>query len=472
MKLSYLGYGLLEVWSACIIFNQNSVAENVTKAFSDGGLGFGAHLLFANISTVAIALATLFFVLKSLRGDGVRSHRRATILSTGVNVCGTLLILSGGPFASLAGLLIAGLGNAWLWICWGDIYAALDTESVELVAVGSVVLQAAGMLLVFASPSVVQAALLLFMAPASCGLYMVAVNDVESQGLLAQEERERHSPMVFNGVFRARMVVGLGVPIAMAYFLWDCGFAMPALGDGIETVLVIGLLTCALLFLGFLRFSPGFGVSSICTVELALLVAACVFAISGLRESIGSALVLATVMVSQYFILVYCARLFRLGFGNVVFTFGVGQLINHTFGCIGGVLAGILLFFPTVGQLDFSPAKGCLICAIAFFVSALVRGGDGEAATDVEGASGRKTADADREERLLDLARGHHLSTRETEVFMLLANGRSAPFIRDELMVSLNTVSSHIKHIYGKMGIHSRQELFDLVNGEELGKNA
>ena len=31
--------------------------------------------------------------------------------------------------------------------------------------------------------------------------------------------------------------------------------------------------------------------------------------------------------------------------------------------------------------------------------------------------------------------------------------------------VSLNTVKSHIKHVYQKLGIHSQQELIDLVQG-------
>ena len=41
--------------------------------------------------------------------------------------------------------------------------------------------------------------------------------------------------------------------------------------------------------------------------------------------------------------------------------------------------------------------------------------------------------------------------------------GRSVPYIRDELVISLNTVSTHVKHIYTKAAVHSRQELLDLL---------
>ena len=54
------------------------------------------------------------------------------------------------------------------------------------------------------------------------------------------------------------------------------------------------------------------------------------------------------------------------------------------------------------------------------------------------------------------------LSARETEVLGYLARGRSQPYICDALVLSKNTVASHVKHIYQKLNVHSRQELLDL----------
>lgn len=56
------------------------------------------------------------------------------------------------------------------------------------------------------------------------------------------------------------------------------------------------------------------------------------------------------------------------------------------------------------------------------------------------------------------------LSARETEVLGYLARGRSQPYIRDALVLSKNTVASHVKHIYQKLNVHSRQELLDLFS--------
>lgn len=59
------------------------------------------------------------------------------------------------------------------------------------------------------------------------------------------------------------------------------------------------------------------------------------------------------------------------------------------------------------------------------------------------------------------------LTAREAQVLGLLAQGRSVPFIAELLLVSQSTVKTHIKHIYAKLGVHSRQELISLLRGGE-----
>lgn len=65
----------------------------------------------------------------------------------------------------------------------------------------------------------------------------------------------------------------------------------------------------------------------------------------------------------------------------------------------------------------------------------------------------------DRAEMLRD---AFGLTERETEVCALLLGGRSRPFIRDELGISLNTVHAHARNILSKCGVHSQRELIDL----------
>lgn len=55
------------------------------------------------------------------------------------------------------------------------------------------------------------------------------------------------------------------------------------------------------------------------------------------------------------------------------------------------------------------------------------------------------------------------LSAREAEVAELIARGYTVAHIAEQLFVSENTVRTHSKHIYTKLGIHKRQELIALV---------
>lgn len=64
--------------------------------------------------------------------------------------------------------------------------------------------------------------------------------------------------------------------------------------------------------------------------------------------------------------------------------------------------------------------------------------------------------------RCVQLADEFGLSLREQEVLGYLGRGRSQPYIRDQLVLSKNTVASHVKHIYAKLGVHSKQEVIDL----------
>ncbi|MEG0503846.1 MAG: helix-turn-helix transcriptional regulator, partial [Raoultibacter sp.] len=67
-------------------------------------------------------------------------------------------------------------------------------------------------------------------------------------------------------------------------------------------------------------------------------------------------------------------------------------------------------------------------------------------------------------ERMHTLAVQFELTPRETEVFELLARGRSIPYVRDALVISKETAATHAKHIYAKLDVHSRQELIDLMH--------
>lgn len=64
------------------------------------------------------------------------------------------------------------------------------------------------------------------------------------------------------------------------------------------------------------------------------------------------------------------------------------------------------------------------------------------------------------------MAETYRLTPRETDILFRLAQGRSQPQIQRLLVLSGGTIKTHIAHIYEKMGVHSNQEILDLVFDE------
>ena len=71
--------------------------------------------------------------------------------------------------------------------------------------------------------------------------------------------------------------------------------------------------------------------------------------------------------------------------------------------------------------------------------------------------------------RLDSFAQTLGLTPREAEVCRYLVQGRSLPFIAEQLYVTAGTVKTHAIHIYRKAGVASKQELISLF-GESVGQ--
>ena len=77
----------------------------------------------------------------------------------------------------------------------------------------------------------------------------------------------------------------------------------------------------------------------------------------------------------------------------------------------------------------------------------------------------------DRKQRFQDRCRAvierYGLTEREGEVMIMFAKGRNLPYVQEELCLSKSTVSTHRQHIYQKLGVHSAQEMIDLIQEEK-----
>lgn len=135
-------------------------------------------------------------------------------------------------------------------------------------------------------------------------------------------------------------------------------------------------------------------------------------------------------------------------------------------------LAAILLLSNKV-VLDVA---GTAVPSFEASTAAVLTQQDAHTAAVGEGTSAAAAAEAAPEEaltpephdphatRCAELARKYRLTERESEVFRYLAQGHTRASIAKRLFVSENTVREHVKSIYKKLHIHSKQQLIDMVD--------
>lgn len=70
-------------------------------------------------------------------------------------------------------------------------------------------------------------------------------------------------------------------------------------------------------------------------------------------------------------------------------------------------------------------------------------------------------------EGLVALGETYMLSDREQQVLELYAGGYTQKRVAQQLGTSLDTVHTHVMHIYAKTGLHSRQDIIDYLRGRE-----
>lgn len=62
-----------------------------------------------------------------------------------------------------------------------------------------------------------------------------------------------------------------------------------------------------------------------------------------------------------------------------------------------------------------------------------------------------------------ELAKAFDLTTREEDILLMISQQKRTNEIADNLFIGKNTVKTHVRHIYQKLDVHSRVEVFELL---------
>lgn len=166
--------------------------------------------------------------------------------------------------------------------------------------------------------------------------------------------------------------------------------------------------------------------------------------VSGVAVVLAGYLGVFSVLVSLFLIMG------RIGGGDAARSFARGFAA-----LFAGEITGVLGALP--GAFDVSAALVALAGVAVLYTYLFLFTDRDMAALSVV------IAQSDRFEEACDLiARTAKLSKREAEILPLALRGRTAERIAGEFFISKNTVDTHLRRIYAKCGVHTRQELIDL----------
>ncbi len=382
---------------------------------------------------------------------------------------GTLLSgFSGGDsLVDVASGLMSGCGMAWLVTSWGWLYTTIDVEQTELAILGSASILVA---CAFIFPSltgfvgIVGVALL----PVASGICFFLASKGRNHPQTNLPDPAPPSPTLRAVIQNLSFVVALFLLCAVVGILSSSlpasqgtdltlGFDLPVL---IGNILGTALAICLVLFTVKIDALPIiWWVTPLLVLGVVLL---------PWHTAIGFACISCLVSTVDT-----CIQ-------SVVFLFFV--LRSRDMGltpvagiCLGqatmqlGITAGGLFSTLTLANISAQSPESfgwslaiCLIlCVATSFASAAWYHGATHQPSN--GASLPNQTVSDAQNTLCQIVDTYGISPREAEVLHLLAQGRSQPYIRDALSMSKSTVATHVRHIYQKMGVHTRQELLDTI---------
>ncbi|WP_244910125.1 response regulator transcription factor [Eggerthella sinensis] len=183
---------------------------------------------------------------------------------------------------------------------------------------------------------------------------------------------------------------------------------------------------------------------------------------------LGAAYIFVPMMFLSLFALASLVAIAAAGEFSLPFVFGAAFFSSNLVTLVGLASGGGLASSDTIG-----PVLWVVICC--YFACVIVQLGysswrdlcrpyDDDAVEPARSAIDPDAIEEFRRLRIEVLADGHGLTNRERELLDYLSRGYGSSFIAKNLFISDNTARTHIRNIYRKLGVGSREELLSLFN--------
>ena len=420
-------------------------------------------LSFSDIACVFGVLTSVLLLVLSKR-DRPAFARPAVIWASSLSVLVSILSFALFPtLAHLSTLTVAFVGGGlfgvylsvmaicWLWVYAHHSAAAVIWNVVFSAFVGSIMLW-----------------FIVGMDTARVACSLVALLGVSAYSLtkrmrLLQGRRlEQATPLETGGRTPAHIIV--------ATFLFSYAFMVSLSFAGLEhfslafsgIVILIPFLLVSVLMLSFKRLTA----MSLLNVAVPVIVTATLSAsFLDLAPVVTFDLALIGVLLFlAYAVVLLCAITERTD-SHAYRAFSL-LMIGYFGGCIIGRAVSAWSMFGASLSHDFVVLSSVLAVLMAMFLcihngftpKQLVALFDPGRTSDKEGLTDEQAA------RLDQVSARCNLGNREREVLELLLRQKTASEIATEMTIANGTAKSHIRHVYKKLSVHSREELFNLFS--------
>lgn len=453
--LRFLGMGMLVAWLCCTHIPDIYCGESdALRRVASTGMRYGDIGMFLLLAAFASRIGSLGSHMK-IAGILV------AVCCAGTAITGLLLVPNGAPIETVMAASVAtALGGAILFRLWAEVYSQMGSTQIVVYGAGSCLATFALYVLVstMMHPYAVLATALLPAGSFVC---------VASSFVLVPRETTKSKA--------ARYAVPWKIVVIMTLAGLASGLAGSVLlnpdGQGaVHRIWATGVAGAVILGLALLR-PEKFDARFLAQACVPLALAACVLmpaAWSNAGFAVSFLVKLAYVWFTIFAIMLLANLAFRFGVPTLRM-FAIARACSE-----GAIFLGVTMrgFLQSSGLSQDGTVLLISACAGVVAVCVCVLLWRSERAVNADwGAAGIEVASGERvmgpRERLIvrceQLAQMHALTARETEVLTLIAQRKTRSEIEQELFLSQNTVKTHVRHIYAKLGIHSKSDVYELV---------
>lgn len=455
--LALLGYGLLNIWGLEVDGN---------AALSQTGVGATAQFVSVSLSyaVTLIAFAALHHHFDT------HLTKKAAVLGSGVVGClGVVALALAGQAEAESYALITfggmatGATRGYLALLWMSIYVKLQPRMLLVAFASSLALLSLGEALISVSGQLLIVSLvLLFCLPLLCALLASAslrqVKDASNEAMNAPLDKTSWS-------FPYKPVIML----AAYTFVIDFVGGINSSESSIAIAMVGNALLAVFLFVSGAHFAKASNIEILYRLSLPVVLAALLLCLASSVPGVSMLSHCCAGFGFACFItfsnVLLCTICFRYGI-DAVWVFGITMAarIPAKFMAIGAVAT-----VPMSGD-----GKTLAIIVVAIALVALSTG----CASEKDYKTTWGMTPHRREEipkastyssylnRCSEVARTFGLTHREEEILSMLAMGMNVPAVERALVISKSTAKSHVRHLYAKMGVHSREELVEAIGKE------